>query len=64
MSDNDIRVGDIVRIGNGKVLWTVRKFWTAPSTGVRYADLHGGGGYSGTSVTPDRLTVVAKADTS
>ena len=61
MSANDIEVGDVVRIGKGKTLWTVRTFWTAPSTGVRYADLFGGGGYSGTSVTPDRLTVVTKA---
>jgi hypothetical protein len=61
MSTNDIEVGDIVRIGKGKTLWTVRGFWTQPCTGVRYADLFGGGGYSGTSVTPDRLTVVTKA---
>ena len=61
MIDPEPEVGDVVRIGKGKVLWTVLSFWTAPSSGVRFADLYGGGGYSGTSVTPDRLTIVTKA---
>jgi len=64
MSTDDIKVGDVVRIGKGKTLWTVRTFWVAQSTGERYVGLFGGGGYSGTSVTLDRLTVVTKADAS
>jgi uncharacterized spore protein YtfJ len=64
MSTNDIGVGDTVRVGRGKTLWTVHKFWTHAPTGTRFAALRGGGGYSGTSVTPDRLTVVTKAGAS
>lgn len=54
----DIQVGDTVRIGKGKVLWTVRDFWSR--AGVDYANLWGGGGYSTASATLDRLTVVSK----
>jgi hypothetical protein len=61
MSANPIEVGDVVRIGKGKVLWTVRAFWNEPVIGVRYADLIGVGGYSGTSAALDRLTVVTRA---
>ena len=64
MTDNDIQVGDIVRVGKGKTLWRVHKFWTHAPTGTRFAALRGGGGYSTTSASPDRLTVVTKAGAS
>jgi hypothetical protein len=60
VSADDIEVGDSVRIGKGKTLWTVLGFWTGHD-GIRYASLFGGGGYSGTSADPDRLTIVTKA---
>jgi len=63
---NGIKVG--VRIGKGKVIWLVRAFWTN-SQGITLADLGpwdvtGRNGYSTTSATLDRLTVVAKANAS
>jgi len=58
MSTNEIQVDDTVRIGKGTVLWRVHNFWTHTPTGTRFAALRGGGGYSTTSVTLDRLTVV------
>jgi len=63
VSADDIRVGDVVRIGKGKRLWRVQSFWTAPATGVTYAALGPADsvGYSTTSASPDRLTIVTKA---
>ena len=60
MSDDDIRLFDTVRVGNGKVLWRVEGF-DVFADGKSYVLLRCLTGYSNTSVTPDRLTVVTKA---
>ena len=54
-------VGDIVRIGKGKVLWTIEEFDEFLSSGVAYAVLRPVDGYGTASATLDRLTVVTKA---
>ena len=60
MSTNDIGLLDTVRIGKGKVLWQVEGF-DVFADGKAYVFLRCLTGYSNTSVTPDRLTVVTKA---
>ena len=60
MNANDIGLLDTVRIGKGKVLWTVMGF-DVFADGKSYVFLRCLTGYSNTSVTPDRLTVVTKA---
>ena len=66
MTDIDVQVGDIVRVGKGKRLWRVQSFWTAPANGVTYAALGPTDtvGYSTTSANPDRLTIVTKGSAS
>lgn len=49
MSAPDIRVGDTVKVGNGKRIWTVTGFWTHGYT--RFAEL----------ARPDRADVQAPA---
>ena len=63
MSANDIGLLDTVRIGKGNKLWRVEGF-DVFRDGKSYVLLRCLTGYSNTSVTPDRLTVVAKADPS
>jgi hypothetical protein len=60
MATNDIQVGDVVRIGKGKVLWRVEGF-DVFADGRSYVLLRCLTGYANTSVTPDRVTVVTKA---
>jgi len=61
MTDNDIGLLDTVRIGKGKVLWQVEGF-DVFADGKSYVLLCALTGYANISVTPDRLTVVTKAD--
>jgi len=63
VSTNDIGLLDTVRIGKGKMLWRVEGF-DVFRDGKSYVLLRCLTGYSNTSVTPDRLTVVTKADAS
>jgi len=60
VNTNDIGLLDVVRIGKGKVLWRVEGF-DVFADGKSYVLLRCLTGYSNTSVTPDRLTVVTKA---
>jgi hypothetical protein len=56
-----MNVGDIVRIGKGKVLWRIEEFDEFLSSGVAYAVLAALDGYATASATLDRLTVVTRA---
>jgi hypothetical protein len=56
-----VNVGDVVRIGKGKVLWTIEEFDEFLGSGVAYAVLRAVDGYATGSATLDRLTVVTKA---
>lgn len=55
-----IEVGDRVRIGKGKTVWQVVELWAA-ADGSPMAALLPDGGYSRTSVSVDRLTVLERA---
>jgi hypothetical protein len=55
-------VGDRVRIGKGKQVWTVEGFPTLPS-GATVAALSRSNGYTNTTVEPERLTPVPQEDT-
>lgn len=54
-----IAVGDRVQVGKGKTSWQVVELWAAPN-GDAMAALLPDGGYSRTSVTVDRLTVLER----
>lgn len=59
-----IRVGDRVQVGKGKKTWQVIELWTTVATcreGTSMATLLPDNGYTRTSVTVDRLTVVERA---
>jgi hypothetical protein len=49
------KVGDRVRIGGGKAVWTIEGFPTLTS-GAKVAALTRSGGYTNTTVEPERLT--------
>ena len=53
-------IGDRVRIGNGKVVWIVKGFWSHDG-GPEFVSLtkEGSGGYVNASEVPERLRAVA-----
>lgn len=58
---NPIAVGDRVQVGKGKTVWQVVELWTAAADGTPMAALLPDGGYTRTSVSLDRLTVIQRA---
>jgi hypothetical protein len=56
----DLAVGDLVRVGRGKVEWTIKAFGIWPTSGEPYADLAAVEGYANTTATLDRLTLVTR----
>lgn len=55
-------IGDLVRIGSGKAVWTITGFPTLPS-GAKVAALTRSNGYTNTTVEPERLKPAPKEDT-
>lgn len=49
------KVGDLVRVGDGKIVWRVAYFWWAPSGSSMAALGPTGNSYSSTSVEVSRL---------
>ena len=60
MTTTPIAVGDRVQVGKGKTIWQVVELWTA-SNSTPMAALLPDNGYSRTSVSLDRLTVLERA---
>jgi hypothetical protein len=54
-------IGDRVRIGKGKAVWTIEGFPTLPS-GAKVATLTRSNGYTNTTVEPERLTPAPQED--
>lgn len=55
-------IGDRVRIGKGKSVWTITGFPTLTS-GTTVAALSRSNGYTNTTVEPERLTPAPQEDT-
>jgi hypothetical protein len=53
-------VADLVTVGNGKTQWVIESFSTAAADGTTLAHLQPTTGYTGTTVTIDRLRAVSE----